>query len=328
MIVVDTNVRRSFPIFILSNIKPKTSYIKEETMFKRKTETPVEGLKQVETEMQLENKESTTKSRYVKWGKIGKVGLQVMVPVVTFAAGFAISQFNSGKTITKLNTDVTTLTTTNMSLKENNEQYKYDIENNYILLDSYQDLQEKYTGLQNDYQKLSDTLTTVKAEKKETETKYKKLVQTVQTTESSGSVIFDENDVRKVSGASAKTLNRILKGTWLEGYGEVFYECEKTYKVNALFSIGNAILETGWEGDSYLATQKNNIYGIATKRTFESKSECIEYWFNLISNYYVDDGLISIARINEKYCPPNARWSSDITWIVDKLVSKCGVTLK
>lgn len=293
-------------------------------MFKRKTETPVNVLSQVETEMQLENKESTTKSRYVKWGKLG---LQVMVPVITFATGFAISQFNSGKEITQLNTNVTTLTATNMSLKESNEQYKYDIENNYILLDKYQELQEQHTGLQNDYQKLSDTLTTVKAEKKETETKYKKLVQTVQT-ESSGSVVFDENDVRKVSGASAETLNRILGGTWLEGYGEVFYENEKKYGINALFSIGNAIEETGWEGDSYLATEKNNIYGLALSRSFSSKTECINYWFNLISDYYVDDGLVSIARINEKYCPPNARWSSDITWIVNKLLSNSGVTLK
>lgn len=294
-------------------------------MFKRKTETPVNVLSQVETEMKLENsKESTTKSRYVKWGKLG---LQVMVPVITFATGFAISQFNSGKEITQLNTNVTTLTATNMSLKESNEQYKYDIENNYILLDKYQELQEQHTGLQNDYQKLSDTLTTVKKEKKETETKYKKLVQTVQT-ESSGSVVFDENDVRKVSGASAETLNRILRGTWLEGYGEVFYDNEKKYGVNALFSIGNAIIETGWDGDSYLATERNNIYGLATNRIFGSKTECINYWFNLISEYYVGDGLISIARINEKYCPPNARWSSDITWIVNKLLSNSGVTLK
>ena len=293
-------------------------------MFKRKTETPVKVLSQVETEMQLENKESTTKSRYVKWGKIG---LQVMVPVVTFAAGFAISQFNSGKQITQLNTNVTTLTATNMSLKERNDRYQYDIENNYILLDSYQDLQERYTGLQNDYQALSEKLTTVKAEKKETETKYKKLVQTVQT-ESSGSVVFDENDVRKVSGASVDTLNKILRGTWLEGYGQVFYDCEKTYGVNALFSIGNAIIETGWEGNSYLAVERNNIYGLATSRVFGSKTECINYWFSLIKNHYVDDGLITIASINEKYCPPNARWSSDITWIVNKLISNSGVTLK
>ena len=293
-------------------------------MFKRKTETPVKVLSQVETEMQLENKESTTKSRYVKWGKIG---LQVMVPVVTFAAGFAISQFNSGKQITQLNTNVTTLTATNMSLKERNDRYQYDIENNYILLDSYQDLQERYTGLQNDYQALSEKLTTVKAEKKETETKYKKLVQTVQT-ESSGSVVFDENDVRKVSGASVDTLNKIRRGTWLDVYGQVFYDCEKTYGVNALFSIGNAIIETGWDGNSYLAVERNNIYGLATSRVFGSKTECINYWFSLINNDYVDDGVTTIASINEKYCPPNARWSSDITWIVNKLISNSGVTLK
>lgn len=293
-------------------------------MFKRKTETPVNALSQVETEMQLENNESTTKSRYVKWGRIG---LQVMIPVVTFVTGFAISQFNSGKQITQLNTDVTTLTATNMSLKESNDQYKYDIETNYILLDSYQDLQERYTGLQNDYQQLSDTLTSVKEEKKQTEAKYKKLVQTVQT-KPSGSVVFDEHDVRKVSGANVATLNKILKGTWLEGYGQVFYDCEKTYGINALFSIGNAIEETGWDGKSYLATERNNIFGLATSRTFSSRTECIEYWFHLIANYYVDDGLISIARINEKYCPPNARWSSDITWIVNELLSNNGITVK
>lgn len=300
-------------------------------MFKRKTETPKNN--KVTTEMQLENNESTTKGRYAKWGKYARIGIAITFPIITFAAGFGISHHVSGEKITVLHSSIDTLLTTNENLQKSVDNYKKSIDTDYILIDSYQDLQEKYTGLQNDYSELSDKLLSLESEKAKTEDKYRKLVQTVQTTEKqksdtvNASVVFDEYDVRKISGASVATLNKILAGTWLEGYGQVFYDNEQQYGVNALFSIGNTILEAGWDCDSWLANNKNNIYGLATDRYFESKASCINYWFDLIANHYVDDGLISIARINEKYCPPNSRWSSDIVWIVKKLTSNSGITL-
>ena len=269
----------------------------------------------------------TTMQRVVgnkKWLKAA--GKYVCVPLMTFATGFGVSHQMHQPTLVELRNNVTTLTATNMSLEKLNYEQQTSIQEDYVLIDTYVELQEKYTALQNDYSDLSSTLDTVRSDKKKTEEKYQKLVHTIQTSDN-GTVKFNDSDVRVLSGATADQFNKILKGTWLEGYGEVFERCEKQYKVNALFSIGNAIIEAGWDGDSYLARTRNNIYGLATSRVFDSKTECIEYWFDLISDHYVGDGLYSISRINEKYCPPNARWSSDITWIVKKLLSKSNITV-
>lgn len=128
------------------------------------------------------------------------------------------------------------------------------------------------------------------------------------------------NDVTELSGSNAYSLNVILEDTWLEGYGELFYELEQKHGVNAMFAIGNAILETGWKGDSYIATNYNNIFGL-TDRRFESKGECIEYYFDLIDTHYVGEGYRSMSQINEKYCPPNPEWCYKIESIANTLIS-------
>lgn len=140
---------------------------------------------------------------------------------------------------------------------------------------------------------------------------------------------FDVADVTKVSGATEETFDKILEGTWLEGYGDIYYEMEKDYGINALFSIGNSIMETGWGGDNYLARHNNNIYGLNMSRHFSSKRDCIRYWFNLISKYYVGEDRLSIKSIGKKYCPPNAnKWATDIPIIVRKLTIKADITLE
>ena len=139
---------------------------------------------------------------------------------------------------------------------------------------------------------------------------------------------LDASDVRVLSGASPETLNCLLEGTWLEGYGQKFYDNEQKYGINALFSIGNAILETGWGGDSWLAKNKNNIYGLNMSRRFDSYNECIDYWFNLISDHYVGDGYISMGSIQGKYCPPNPNWDEKIVSIANRLRTKAGVTIE
>lgn len=128
------------------------------------------------------------------------------------------------------------------------------------------------------------------------------------------------NDVTELSGTNSYSLNLILEDTWLAGYGDLFYELEQEHGVNAMFAIGNAILETGWQGDSYKATKYNNIFGLTNCR-FESKDECIEYYFNLIDTHYVGKGYRSMSEINKKYCPPNPKWCYGIESIANTLIS-------
>ena len=139
---------------------------------------------------------------------------------------------------------------------------------------------------------------------------------------------LNTSDVRVLSGASPETLNKLLEGTWLEGHGQKFHDNEKKYGINALFSIGNAILETGWDGNNYLARNNNNIYGLNTSKKFDSYGHCIDHWFNLISKHYVGEGYISMSSIQGKYCPPNPSWDEQITAVTVRLRNKAGITIE
>ena len=131
---------------------------------------------------------------------------------------------------------------------------------------------------------------------------------------------FNENNVTKLSGLNEKTIKKMLKGTQLAGFEKIFLKLEKKYGINCMFSVGNAINESGWKG-SYLSRNNNNLYGIKVSG-FKSKKSCIEYWFNLIKKYYVGEGRKSTSKIQKKYCPPNSRWDEEISWIVTRLRRK------
>ena len=138
-------------------------------------------------------------------------------------------------------------------------------------------------------------------------------------------IVIDISDVTKISNATPDMIESALAGTWLEGYGSLYYELEHEYNVNAFLAIGNAIQETGWKGNSTLAVNDNNIYGMNNKK-FDSKEDCINYYFRLINKHYVGEGYISLEQINGKYCPPDDTWDNDIYSIAKKLKSKVSVT--
>ena len=137
---------------------------------------------------------------------------------------------------------------------------------------------------------------------------------------------INPNDVTEITGADVDTLNILLKDTFLEGYGQLFYDLENEYGINALFSISNAITETGWDGDSYISRNRNNIYGLNNDTYYESKQDCIYYWYNLIKDKYVGQGRKSMVDIGTKYCPPNPNWHQTVLGVAKKLKSNAGIT--
>lgn len=201
-------------------------------------------------------------------------------------------------------------------LQEKNARLEELVKHMEKSVDQYKEDNE---SLQKKNKKLEKELSTYKEKEKQQEEKQK---------ESSKKSVakLDPSDVRVISGASPETLDKLLEGTWLEGHGQVFYDNEQKYGINALFSIGNAILETGWDGDNWLAKSKNNIYGLNTSKYFESYHHCINHWFKLISEHYVGEGYISMSSIQKKYCPPNPQWDEDITGVVSRLRKNSGVT--
>lgn len=135
-----------------------------------------------------------------------------------------------------------------------------------------------------------------------------------------------KDDMSKISNATAEEMEMALSGTWLEGYGQLFYELENKYHVNAFLAMGNAFQETGWKRtDSRLAMECNNIFGLMGKE-FDSISKCIEYYFRLINKCYIGQGLLSMSDIGRKYCPPDSTWDDDIYSIAIKLNNKVAIT--
>jgi beta-N-acetylglucosaminidase len=119
-------------------------------------------------------------------------------------------------------------------------------------------------------------------------------------------------------------LRNITYGTGLEGIEHAVVEAEERYGVNALFILAVAVNESGW-GNSYLADTKNNLFGIAAYDSnidaafgFSSKSECINYFGQLISEDYFDNGLTDVYSINSVYASsPN--WAHTVNGIMSDM---------
>ena len=139
-------------------------------------------------------------------------------------------------------------------------------------------------------------------------------------------IIVNVQNVSVKSGATPEMIECALKGTWLEGYGQLYYDLEQQYGINAFIAIANAIQETGWDiKKSNKAMNHNNIYGIVNGH-YDSLEECITYYFDLISRKYVNKGYKSLQAINTRYCPPDDSWSYDIGKIAKGLNNKVATT--
>lgn len=133
------------------------------------------------------------------------------------------------------------------------------------------------------------------------------------------------DDITTPSNTYPESLEFALKDTWLEGYGTLYYELEQEYGINALFAIGNAFTEVGWDDKSEKSlpyTSRNNIYGIQNQ-SFASYEECIRYYFDFMNRLYVKEGIIDAKSVSQKYCPPTPRsWRTTIYNIECKLKNK------
>lgn len=113
----------------------------------------------------------------------------------------------------------------------------------------------------------------------------------------------------------ASTFERVLAGTNLEGLGECLVKLEQEYGVNGMFCLGVARAESGM-GSSYIAKNKNNLFGImgsSGARSYSSKEECIMAFGRLMtsSTYYGK----TIEQIAPIYC--NYSWASFVRNCMD-----------
>lgn len=128
-------------------------------------------------------------------------------------------------------------------------------------------------------------------------------------------------DLRTESNLQLKDVEEVLsRFEKLKGIEKTIVDCEEEYGVNAIFIISLIRNESG-NGNSTLAIKNNNLGGIKNKNgtytKFESKSECVEYMFKLLSNEYLDkDGKYfkgyTLSDVRYYYCNDNSNWSKTV----------------
>lgn len=139
--------------------------------------------------------------------------------------------------------------------------------------------------------------------------------------------------VKSPSTVTAYELNQAFEGTGLEGLGEAFVNAELKTGVNAVFLAGLAANESSW-GRSYLANAKNNLFGFQaydndptrSAKSFSSKSECVEYVAEFLSQHYCDESGSyykggTIAAINTVYAT-DSNWKNNIASIMHTIEKK------
>ncbi|MGP1597809.1 glucosaminidase domain-containing protein [Peptoanaerobacter stomatis] len=120
----------------------------------------------------------------------------------------------------------------------------------------------------------------------------------------------------QISFASEDIINEKLKGTYLEGCGNILRRIELEYGVNWRFIYAIGKLESG--GGKYLSGAYN-YFGIKNLydnkyRDFYSKEQCVNVVGMILgSDFYKGR---SIGDINNDYCPADSTWASQVREIM------------
>lgn len=147
--------------------------------------------------------------------------------------------------------------------------------------------------------------------------------------------IRDNFNIKTKSLISAKELNLFLKGTALEGLGEVYKDAEEKYGINAIYLCAVSCLESGF-GTSNIAQDKNNIFGWGAVDwdpynkawSFESYADCImtvaskmsKSYFSIDGEYFTGhcengDVVVTTIEVNENYCSQDT-WANKVATLM------------
>ena len=123
-------------------------------------------------------------------------------------------------------------------------------------------------------------------------------------------------DVYYISNLNAYMINEKLKGTFLEGTGDMMYFIEQSKGINFRAIYGIAGLESG-KGKRLAAM--NNFCGIKNGlgnayRNFDSREDCLLYLADLL-NHEIYKGN-SLDEIGPIYCPPDETWANQVREIM------------
>ena len=84
------------------------------------------------------------------------------------------------------------------------------------------------------------------------------------------------------------------------------------YGIDPHFAKAVAVVESGWNHNSRMAINHNNIFGMIGHK-FESVNHGIHHWCKMMKTKYPKD----IDAIARKYCPPNSeKWAERVRRII------------
>ena len=130
-------------------------------------------------------------------------------------------------------------------------------------------------------------------------------------------------NINSISGMTLEDISFLLREyPALQEIGESVLLNEKKYGVNAYFILGVASQESGF-GTSLMARKKNNLFGIGAydegsyenALSFNSKSECVEYFCSLIL-LYLESGRSTPATIHKRYASDEL-WASRVVQLMN-----------
>ena len=138
------------------------------------------------------------------------------------------------------------------------------------------------------------------------------------------------SDYKTILGYNANDKNSIFADNY-----EAFYNAEQKYGVNGIFIAAVGIHESAW-GTSYLAKEKNNLFGyraydrdpINSAQDFESYESAIDVVAEALSkNYLTQTGSFyngtTIESVNKKYASDKA-WHEKVFSYMEYLYDKLG----
>jgi len=159
-----------------------------------------------------------------------------------------------------------------------------------------------------------------------------------------GDVVWDPNNVTKISNLTAQQLAAVLnahggKAKNFIPYASALITAEQKYSVNVFFLLGIQALESGWN-TSAIAKNCNNLGGVRSSKKhpsngcgsnsgggfayFSSVNEFEDYHASLLHNNYLTPGGSHFhgptpQGVVVDYCPGCTSWPSSVTKIANSL---------
>jgi hypothetical protein len=146
--------------------------------------------------------------------------------------------------------------------------------------------------------------------------------------------VSGDYDVQKnLFNGSAKDLNSCLKGTKLEGMGQIFIDAQNEYGVNALFLMSIVKVESNY-GEAPAKDRKTGVvhkYNIAGLKKSgggyqdnTSYANCVNRCASALQRLYFNKTpkpLVTISQIHDQYCVGNKKWTKEICEEMNNLSS-------